>query len=265
MKYSIIVVSLNAGEDLLRTVESVLSQSYRNTEVIVKDGCSTDGSINLLPEDNRIRIVSQKDKGIYDAMNQAMDIATGDFILFMNCGDLFFNDNVLQDCADHMKALQGEKAIFYGDCYTMNRNSVLKYPDFTDYLCFTMVLCHQATFYPVRLIKERKFCLDYKIAADYEYYVHAYKSGVLLIHLPITVAVYQGNGASETTKNRRLALNERKRILKENYRPEEYRRVWIHTRIRGVGIKQFLVCQEWFYPAYKKIAELYYKRNKTEN
>jgi len=262
VKYSIIVVSLNAGDELSRTIESILKQTYNDIEIIVKDGCSTDGSVETLPEDERIKRVVHKDKSIYDGMNQGIDYATGDYILFMNCGDCFYNDKVLEKCSEHINKHAENSTIFYGDCFTKNRNSILRYPDFSDYLCFTMVLCHQATFYPAKLMRDRKFNLEYKMAADYEYYVHAYKHGARLVHIPVTVAVYQGDGASETTNNRRLVLDERRKALKENYNQKEYRKLWIQTQLRGVGIKQLLVRQEWFYPVYKKIAEIHYRKNK---
>lgn len=260
MKFTVIVVSLNAGKELLNTVDSIIHQTYKNIEIIVKDGCSTDGSIELLPKNEKIHLVSKKDKSIYDAMNQAIDYATGDFVLFLNCGDVFYDDGVLETCNKNiLKCNEKKLTIFYGDCYTANRNSFLRYPEFTDYVCFTKVLCHQATIYPLELLKLRKFNLKYRMAADYEYYVNAYKNGVALIHLPVVVVDYQGNGTSETKFNRCLALEERKSILKENYSVGEYRKIWLKTQMRGSGIKQVLVKQEWFYPCYKKVAELYYK------
>ncbi|WP_304679261.1 glycosyltransferase, partial [uncultured Muribaculum sp.] len=87
MRYS--NVCLNAGDKLRRTVGSILAQSYPHYEIIVKDGMSTDGSVDKLPEDGRIRIVRQKDRGIYDAMNQATLLAEGDYLLYLNCGDYF--------------------------------------------------------------------------------------------------------------------------------------------------------------------------------
>ena len=76
--FSVVIVCLNAGQELLRTVDSVLRQSYSNYEIIVKDGMSGDGYVERLPADERLRIVRQKDKGIYDAMNQAISLTTGD-------------------------------------------------------------------------------------------------------------------------------------------------------------------------------------------
>ena len=94
--FSIIVVCLNAGQELLRTVDSILGQTYPHFEIIVKDGMSSDGFVEKLPGDERIRVVRQKDKGIYDAMNQAIPLVSGDYVLFLNCGDYFYNEKVLE-------------------------------------------------------------------------------------------------------------------------------------------------------------------------
>lgn len=83
IKFSIITVCLNAGSDLLETVESTLKQSYSEFEIIVKDGFSKDESICKLPQDKRIHLVQKKDTGIYDAMNQGIEVAQGDYMIFI--------------------------------------------------------------------------------------------------------------------------------------------------------------------------------------
>ena len=89
VKFSILVVCLNPGAKLAETVESIRKQEYRDYEIIVKDGGSKDGSVGLLPADEKIRLIEKKDTGIYDAMNQAVSEAAGEYVLFLNCGDLF--------------------------------------------------------------------------------------------------------------------------------------------------------------------------------
>ena len=101
VKYSILVVCLNSGQRLLDTIESIISQKYQNYEIIVKDGESTHGSIEQLRSSfaekmEQIRIISCKDSGIYDAMNQACSYATGDYYLFLNTGDSFYDVHVLE-------------------------------------------------------------------------------------------------------------------------------------------------------------------------
>ena len=97
MLFSVIVTALNAGEKLMQTVDSVLSQSFPDYEIIVQDGGSKDGSADFLdaPEyaqDGRIRLFSEPDTGIYDGMNKAIGRIRGSFVLFLNCGDLMYDD-----------------------------------------------------------------------------------------------------------------------------------------------------------------------------
>ena len=262
MKISVLVVTLNAGDALKKTINSILSQKDALFEIIVKDGGSSDGSIDGLPDDERIRLIVEKDNGIYDAMNQAAQYADGEYALYLNCGDLFYNDTVLKSIKEKINTTRQRSCddrLYYGDCYTANRGYVLRYPQkFDDYVCFTKVLCHQATVYPTSLLKLRPFSDGYKIAADYEYYVYSYKNGYRLTHIPVVIASYEGNGASEKTENRRLALEERKRALKTHFSKADYRKNWWKVQLRGVGIKQFLVKIEWLYPAYRKLAKFYY-------
>lgn len=261
MKFSILIVTLNAGIELKETVQSVLAQKSVNFEIIVKDGGSTDGSLDSIPKDCRISIFTEEDSGIYDAMNQSIQYAKGDYCIFMNAGDTFYNSDVLCNICKFIKSkTPNQQVIYYGDCYTKNRNAIIEYPDrFDDYCCFTKVLCHQATVYPMALLKKRKFDLHYKIAADYEYYVYAYTHGIKLVHMPIIVVQYRGGGASEIKKNRVLALNESKEIRKLYFSKKRYRKIWFRAQFHGVGIKHWLVQQEWFYPIYKKAAYAYYK------
>ncbi len=94
--FSVIVVCYNAGEKLKETIGNILSQTCEDYEIIVKDGGSEDGSLQKLPQNKRIRVFAQKDKGIYDAMNQAAEMARGQFVVFMNCGDYFHSRETLE-------------------------------------------------------------------------------------------------------------------------------------------------------------------------
>lgn len=110
MRFSIIVVCLNPGEKLNQTMESILSQTCQDFEVIVKDGGSRDGSVEKLSksfgnlESRHIRLYVEKDSGIYDAMNQAVSHAEGEFLIFMNCGDVFFDEEVLEKIEQYIEA-----------------------------------------------------------------------------------------------------------------------------------------------------------------
>ena len=119
IKFSIIVVCLNAGERLGITVNSILGQSFGDYEIIVKDGLSSDGSVECLPADGRIRVFCERDRGIYDAMNQALCRVRGEYVYFLNSGDMFYDGDVLLRVKERMEEREkkgdGKKYIFYGD------------------------------------------------------------------------------------------------------------------------------------------------------
>ena len=106
--FSIVVVSLNPGERLKNTLDSIIKQTYTNYEVILKDGGSSDGSLQELMEDgyfkdkNQIKIIQKKDKSIYDGMNQAVQEVSGRYVQFLNCGDYFYSDTVLEEVATYV-------------------------------------------------------------------------------------------------------------------------------------------------------------------
>src|SRR5699024_3733405 len=98
-KISIITVVFNNAKDIEYTIQSVLNQSYEHVEYIIIDGLSTDGTLDIL---NKYRaqidiLISEKDKGIYDAMNKGLEQATGDYVLFLNSGDAFYDKNTLSE------------------------------------------------------------------------------------------------------------------------------------------------------------------------
>ena len=107
MKFSVITVCLNPGEKLDATLASVLEQTFEDAEVVLKDGGSKDGSVERWKRENashpgfgRVRVLEEKDKGIYDAMNQAAAHALGEFLIFLNCGDVFPDKRVLERTAE---------------------------------------------------------------------------------------------------------------------------------------------------------------------
>ncbi|MCR5250248.1 MAG: glycosyltransferase [Lachnospiraceae bacterium] len=214
MRFSIIVVSLNAGDELQKTVESVLRQKYGDYEILVKDGGSTDGSVERLPADDRIRLEQRKDRSIYDAMNQAVEMAAGDYFLFLNCGDYLADEKVLGRAA---KALVSENAdILYGDLYRRQQKSVDVAPGrITDFVCYRNVPCHQVCFYARRLFAKRGYRTEYRVRADYEHFLHCYyEEGAVCRHLPHTVCSYQGGGFSETEEHKKEAAKEHAEITR---------------------------------------------------
>ena len=236
--FSIVVVSLNPGERLERTLNSILEQTYINYEVILKDGGSTDGSLSGLQEigffdnKNQIKIIEQKDKSIYDGMNQAVSYTKGRYVQFLNCGDYFYSDRVLEEVADYIvkqrkeriksniagdfaiEVIEEQPIIYYGNQYNQLQETIVySAPQINDFTCYRNVPCHQVCFYDYRLFEKRAYELKYKVRADYEHFLYSiYQEGAKGISMPIVVASYEGGGFSETRENRKRSAQEHKEI-----------------------------------------------------
>ena len=230
IKFSIIVVCLNPGYRLAQTLASINNQKYDNYEIIVKDGWSQDGSVDEITPDEKTNISRERDKGIYDAMHQAVSHVTGDFILFMNCGDNFMSDTVLADAEKFILQAQGaqsynpvidrinyQKSVYYGDTYSSKTNSLISSPPKIDgFACYRNIPCHQSCFYEASLCKEKPYDLNYKIRADYDHFLWCYYVAKADIkHMGIVVSAYEGGGYSESKANRRRDKEEHGLITKK--------------------------------------------------
>ena len=110
-EFSLLTVCLNPGEKLRGTLESALMQTYGDFEVLIKDGGSTDGSLEGVSDllaDPRVRVITRKDTGIYDAMNQAVEEVAGKYVFFLNCGDKLYDETVLGKVAEAAKKIAAE-------------------------------------------------------------------------------------------------------------------------------------------------------------
>lgn len=218
MTFSIIVVCLNAGAKLRETIESILRQTERDYEIIIKDGGSTDEITRVCLDDygrgGRIRVHCSKDAGIYDAMNQAVQYARGDYVLFLNCGDLFYDDTVLAQAREQIAQGRGERCIFYGNIHERRTDTfVQSNPVIDDFACYRNVPCHQACFYAVELLREKPFDTAYRVRADYEHFLWCYFRGhAKTVYMPITVAIYEGGGFSERRENEKRSQTEHRKI-----------------------------------------------------
>lgn len=230
MRFSIITVSYNPGEKLRETLRSVAAQSFTDYEVIVKDGGSTDGSTDFLKGSegeglNRVRFYEEKDKGIYDAMNRAVSYAGGEYVLFLNCGDLLADENVLErvhevierterDGAKDCKEQGIPRYVFYGDTFSeQTKVTIASAPEITGFTCYRNIPCHQSCFYSLELCREKPYDLSYKIRADYDHFLWCfYRSDAKFIHMDFPVSSYEGGGYSESRENRRRDAREHRQI-----------------------------------------------------
>ena len=221
--FSVVVVSLNAEKLIRSTLNSVLSQTFEDFEVIVKDGISTDETVKQIPSDERIQVFVQKDTGIYDAMNQATSLTKGRYVLYLNCGDTLASPDVLLKARE----LIGEESFgyVYGDWL---RDGILhRQPrKLTDFYMYRTPLCHQSIFFRGDdLRKVFHYDTKYRILADYnlELEMRAVQDTK---HMDLTVCSYLGGGISETKKGYETKCLEREKIIRVHY-PKEKR--WLYS------------------------------------
>ncbi len=225
---SIIVVSLNPGDKLKETLDSIKMQTYRDYEVIIKDGGSKDGALEALEnagyfaDFGSVNIVRRKDNSIYDGMNQALEYVTGRYVEFLNCGDSFYDESVLGKVAEFIGKTEKEtldkdkdrQVIFYGNQFNRLQGSmVTSAPVINDFTCYRNVPCHQVCFYSAGLFKDRAFKVAYTVRADYEHFLYSvYERDAKTYAMPHVICFYEGGGYSETKENRKKSALQHREI-----------------------------------------------------
>ena len=221
--FSIITVCYNAAPTLARTLESVDSQSCRDYEHIIVDGASTDGSQDLvagMPNELR-RIVSEPDKGLYDAMNKGISLSKGSYLIFLNAGDKFHSADTLALFEEKIDA-EDMPGILYGQTDIVDENGRrigprhLLAPDnlTLDSFAEGMVVCHQAFVALKRIVGF--FNLKYRYSADYEWCIRCLQHSRKNIGLGDTVVIdYLSEGL--TTQHHKASLIERFKIMRYYY------------------------------------------------
>lgn len=246
----ILVTSLNSGERLKITLESIFSQNVDNVKVIIKDGGSKDGSITGLEESgffsghDNVSIIVAPDKSIYDGMNQAIDAMQkaisqqsseeecANYCIFMNCGDTFYDSKVLEKVMPYLEYTD-QPSIIYGDQYNLVQKSVISSaPQINDFSLFRNVPCHQVCFYDARLFSNRAYNTKYNVRADYEHFLYSYyKENAQCKHIDVIICNYEGGGYSETKENRKRSAQQHREIT-DIYMPaqaKKYRAVMVCT------------------------------------
>lgn len=258
VKISVVTVCLNTVDTIKGTIESVLGQTYGNLEYVIVDGMSTDGTLEIIRKYEGVpgvKIVSGKDSGLYNAMNKGIDLCSGDYILFLNSGDIFADKNAVVDvvtriCGDNEmgSSLAGETVdwnllpdIIYGNvtkvyqdkCVTeryQGKNTVLKL------LMMGKMPCHQGIFAKTSILKRFRFDESYKICADFDFLLRCVRGHVRMQYEDVNVSIVDcvmGISSQEANLDRMRAEDDRS--IRKNY-PVLYWLMWIPkkiVRIRG--------------------------------
>ncbi len=223
-KFSIITVTYNAEKVLEDTIQSVVFQTYRNVEYILVDGNSKDNTLAIIHKyrDRITHIISEPDKGLYDAMNKGIHLATGDYVCFLNAGDELHDPETLQKMTYTLKGkelpdvIYGETAIIddKGHFIRMRRLSA---PDQLTWKSFKqgMLVCHQAFFARRILAIQNLYDLQYRFSADFDWCIRIMKQSQTLHNTRLILIDYLNEGM--TSRNHKASLKERFRIMTKHY------------------------------------------------
>ncbi len=218
---SIITINYNNLDGLKRTLESVVSQTWREFEYIVIDGGSTDGSADYIAcqSTNIDYWVSEPDKGIYNAMNKGIAKATGEYLLFLNSGDHFFSNSVLQENNDK---IANYDLIYFNIVYVRENDSfTVSYPKQLSFSFFFLgTLCHQSTFIKKTLFDELgSYDENLKLVSDWKFFIVAlFKFNCTYFKVNAILSNYYMDGISSDLGNKELLYNEREQVLNADFR-----------------------------------------------
>lgn len=205
---TIVTVCYNTKDVIEETLRSVLLQNYRPIEYIIIDGLSTDGTMNIVKKYKTqfeskgfiFQVLSERDNGIYDAMNKAISMSTGKWINFMNAGDRFCDENVISDVL--IREIPNDIKAIYGNVIRRKKYGLRRQNGaIPESVLNKMPACHQAIFADVQEMKNHPFDLQFKLCADYNFMYNLYKRGGKFLPVSVDVASFDAeNGASTIHK-----------------------------------------------------------------
>lgn len=239
IKFTIITCTYNAASVLQPTLDSIREQTWGQIEHLIIDGASKDDTLRLAEAyrqrseaeetEHDIRIISEPDRGLYDAMNKGLRMATGDYVVFLNAGDSLPNANTLEIISNDVNERSDGKlpAVLYGDTNIVDEHGIVLHPrrlappEHLSWRSFRhgMLVCHQAFYARTDIAKAEPYDLRYRFSADVDWCIRIMKRAereqLQLLRLPEVVADYLDGGM--TNKNHRASLLERFRIMRRHY------------------------------------------------
>ncbi len=220
MKFTIIIPCLNAEKQLHKTLDSLLGQTCRDYECLIIDGGSSDATANLVANYQvsipTLHFYSAPDKGIYDAMNKGVSLASGEYILFLGAGDSLHNAKVLDTVQTHLETNTPD--ILYGNVLLLPNTFSEQPKHLTNRFFYSgKMLCHQSIFAKKSTLIEYPFSLEYVYGADKDWLLYCFHSNKIFSYLPITVSTYDTNGFSSRPEHRKALWMESGKILRKYY------------------------------------------------
>lgn len=237
IKFTIVTCTFNAEHELQRTLDSVFHQSYADVEHLILDGLSHDRSVEMAQTykqrsdeartGHEVVVCSERDSGLYDAMNKGIARAAGDYIVFLNAGDTFPSEATLEHIAHSIGDGEALPGVIYGDTDIVNdegrflRHRRLQPPAKLTWRSFRngMLVCHQAFYALTTLAKDNPYNLNYRFSADVDWCIRVMKEAerqhLMLKNVDEVVVNYLDGGMTE--KNHRASLRERFSVMRRHY------------------------------------------------
>lgn len=237
IKISVVTCTYNASLVLKRTLDSVYNQYYTNIEHIIVDGKSKDETLAIVEDykkqienkgcSYKLVVVSETDKGLYDAMNKAIGLASGDFVVYLNAGDIFHDQKTLETVARAVEEAKDDVCVVYGEtnivdyngCFIKKRHHSV--PEKLTWKSFKngMLVCHQSFYVNVSVAKKVYYDLNYKFSADVDWCIrimkYADKNNMLLVNTHVVLTDFLDGGL--TTANHKKSLIERFDVMRRHY------------------------------------------------
>lgn len=222
LKLTIITINFNNKVGLIKTFESIQNQTWKDFEYIVVDGGSTDGSLEIIKNNPQVtKWISEKDNGVYHAMNKGILMTNGLYINFMNSGDFYYDTTVLERIQHNFS---GNISVLYGNSVYFNeakktRHNEIPFENLTFSFLYSSGINHQASFIKTELFS--KYFLyneDYKICSDWEFFIRIFFSyNESYLHLKEYICYYDFSGISADPKNLHLYNSEREMTFKKYF------------------------------------------------
>lgn len=254
--FSIITVCFNEKKHIQKTIESVLNQSCQDYDYIICDGGSTDGTLEVVEsyridfERKGIRyyVHSEKDGGIYFGMNKGVSLATGQYLNFMNAGDGFYNEAVLQNVSCEIQKCNSD--IFYGDVVVTEKGyGKLSVGDDRQIL-ERMSISHQAMFIKAQLLRNHPYDVKYKSAADWDFTLSMKQENKSFYKMDLVIAYFSAGGVS--TMNYQTNIDESSKVAESHGLPFDYQRKLKEAKKNYKRAKQKEMLPEWLWEIYNR-------------
>lgn len=252
IRITVITCTFNASETVEKTLESVFSQTYENVEHLILDGKSKDSTCKIINDyiskshekcsAHEINFISEPDKGLYDAMNKGLRLAKGDYLVYLNAGDTFPNENTLEAVASSVGEGEVLPGVLYGDTDIVDENGQflrhrrLSPPEKLSWRDFKngMLVCHQAFYALTSIARAIPYNIDYRFSADVDWCIRimkqSEKEGRAVRNINAIVANFLDGGMSTT--NHRASLMERFSVMAKHYGliPTIMQHIWFVVR-----------------------------------